>query len=94
MALTKAHIVTNIQNQLNFTRKDSIDILEILLEDIKKALEQGQDVMISKFGKFCVREKKERKGRNPATGKSMQLRPRRVVTFKSSAQLKDKVNRS
>ena len=64
----------------------------LLLELIKKALESGEDVMISSFGKFCVKKKKERRGRNPATGEEMMLRPRKVVTFKWSGKLKDKIN--
>jgi integration host factor subunit alpha len=62
------------------------------LELIKKSLESGEDVLISGFGKFCVKKKKQRRGRNPATGEDMMLAPRRIVTFKWSRQLKDKVN--
>jgi integration host factor subunit alpha len=63
------------------------------LEIIKKSLESGEDVLISGFGKFCVKKKKQRRGRNPATGKDMMLRPRKIVTFKWSGKLKDKVNK-
>jgi integration host factor subunit alpha len=63
-----------------------------VLELIKKALESGDDVLISGFGKFCVNEKRERKGRNPATGEDMMLKPRKVVTFKCSGKLKAKIN--
>jgi integration host factor subunit alpha len=62
------------------------------LEIIKRTLESGEDVMISGFGKFCVKEKKQRKGRNPATGKDMMLEPRKVVTFRCSRQLRYKIN--
>jgi integration host factor subunit alpha len=55
-------------------------------------LEPGEDVLISGFGKFCVKEKKERKGRNPATGDAMMLAPRKVVTFKCSGKLRDRIN--
>ena len=59
---------------------------------MKKTLESGEDVMISGFGKFCVKNKKERRGRNPATGDDMMLRPRKVVTFKCSGNLREKIN--
>ena len=92
MALTKVQIVNEVARQNGFPKRQSIEIVETLLELIKKALEVGEDVMISSFGKFCVKEKKERRGRNPATGEEVMLRPRRVVTFKWSGKLKDKIN--
>ena len=92
MSLTKAEIVNSIQNQLGFPNNQSADIIETLLEIIKRSLESGDDVLISGFGKFCVKEKNERKGRNPATGEDMMLGKRRVVVFKSSGKLRDKVN--
>ncbi|MBI9086175.1 MAG: integration host factor subunit alpha [Desulfobacterales bacterium] len=92
MALTKAQIAEAIQDESGFTRKRSSELVETLLEIIKQTLANGQDVMISGFGKFCVNEKRERKGRNPATGDAMMLAPRRVVTFKCSGKLRDKVN--
>ena len=92
MALTKVQIVNEVARQNGFTKRQSIEIIESLLELIKKALESGEDVMISSFGKFCVKKKKERRGRNPATGEEMMLRPRKVVTFKWSGKLKDKIN--
>jgi integration host factor subunit alpha len=63
-----------------------------MLEIIKQALESGEDVLISGFGKFCVKEKRERKGRTPATGEDMMLAPRRVVTFRCSGKLRDTIN--
>jgi integration host factor subunit alpha len=92
MTLTKAQIIDNIQNQLRFSKKETTDIVENLLEIMKRTMENGDDVLISGFGKFCVKEKKERRGRNPATGEDMMLSPRRVVTFKCSGKLRDKVN--
>jgi len=62
------------------------------LEIMKKTLENGEDILISGFGKFCVKAKKERKGRNPATGDDMMLAPRKVVTFKCSGKLREKIN--
>jgi len=92
MALTKHDIVEQIQSGLGFPKNQSVQIVETLLEMIKSTLASGDDVLISGFGKFCVRDKKERKGRNPATGEDLMLKPRRVVTFKCSGKLRDKVN--
>ncbi|MEE8430551.1 MAG: integration host factor subunit alpha [Candidatus Desulfatibia sp.] len=80
------------KEQLGFSRGQSVETVEILLEIIKKTLESGEDILISGFGKFCVKEKAERRGRNPATGGDMMLPPRKVVTFKCSGKLRDKVN--
>ena len=91
MALTKNDIVTAI-HEIGFTKKKSVDIIENLLEIIKKRLESGEDVLISGFGKFCVKEKKARRGRNPATGTDLVLRARRIVTFKCSGKLRNKIN--
>ena len=92
MALTKADIVESISNQIGFTRKQSVETVETLLEIMKKTLESGEDVLVSRFGKFCVRDKKKRRGRDPATGDDMMLQPRKVVTFKCSGKLREKVN--
>jgi integration host factor subunit alpha len=92
MALTKLDIVEQIQNGLGFPKNQSVDITESLLELIKSSLEAGDDVLVSGFGKFCVKEKNERKGRNPATGEDALISTRRVVTFKCSGKLREKVN--
>ena len=92
MTLTKAQLVESIHNKIGLTKNKSSEIVETCLEIIKNELESGKDVLISGFGKFCVKEKKERKGRNPATGDAMMLAPRRVVTFKCSGKLKDMIN--
>ncbi len=92
MTLTKAMIVDAIHGQLGYPKNKSAEMLEILLELIKKNLERGEDVLISGFGKFCVKEKNERRGRNPATGADMTLDKRRVVTFRCSHLLRDKIN--
>ena len=89
---TKAHIIDAVAESNGYTRKKSIETVETVLELIKRSLESGEDVLISGFGKFCVKEKAERKGRNPATGEDMILKPRRVVTFKSSGKLRGKTN--
>ncbi len=92
MTLTKAQLVESIYNKIGLTKNKSSEIVETCLEIIKSELESGEDVLISGFGKFCVKEKKERKGRNPATGDTMMLAPRRVITFKCSGKLKDMIN--
>jgi integration host factor subunit alpha len=92
MTLTKAHIINAIADQIGYPKNHSSEIVETLLEIIKKTLESGADVMISNFGKFCVKEKKERRGRNPSTGVSMMMRSRKVVSFRWSGKLKEKLN--
>ncbi len=92
MTLTKARIVESINEQVGLPKKDAAEAVEILLEIIKRTLESGEDVLISGFGKFCVKEKRARRGRNPATGEDMMLDKRRVVTFKCSSVLRKKVN--
>jgi integration host factor subunit alpha len=92
MTLTKAQIIEAIAEHNGYTTKQSANVVETLLEIIKNNLESGEDVMISGFGKFCVKEKKKRKGRNPATGEDMMLPPKKVVTFKCSGKLRDKIN--
>ena len=90
MTLTKNDIVDRV-NDLGFTKKKSVDIVEDLLEIIKSTLSQGNDVLVSGFGKFCVKQKNQRKGRNPATGIDLMLQARKVITFKCSGKLRDKV---
>jgi integration host factor subunit alpha len=92
MALTKQVITERIRDQLGVSRKKSMDLTESLLEIIKSRLASGDDVLVSGFGKFCIKEKKARKGRNPATGDYLMLNPRRVVTFKWSGKLRDRLN--
>ena len=92
MTLTKAQMIKEIGKRNGFSKKQSTEVVESLLGIMKKALTSGEDVLISGFGKFCVKDKKQRTGRNPATGDPMMLRPRRVVTFKCSGILRDMVN--
>ncbi|MFH1102542.1 MAG: integration host factor subunit alpha [Pseudomonadota bacterium] len=91
MALTKNDIVAKV-HELGFTKKKSVETIESLLDIIKRTLGKGDDVLISGFGKFCVKNKKERRGRNPATGSDLTLRGRKVVTFKCSGKLRDTIN--
>lgn len=92
MALTKNDIAEKI-SRIGFNKKKSVDVVETLLTIIKKQLAEGDDVLISGFGKFCVKEKSARRGRNPATGEDLILRPRRVVTFKCSGNLREAINK-
>jgi len=92
MTLTKAKIADAIYQELGFPKNRSNEILELLLELMKNKLENGEDVLISGFGKFCVKEKKERRGRNPATGHDMLLARRRVITFRCSHLLREIIN--
>lgn len=92
MALTKNEIIDRIV-KLNEgdSRRKSANVLDMLLEIIKKSLENGEDVLVSNFGKFQIVKKAERKGRNPATGDNMMLPERRIVTFKTSSTLRVKM---
>ena len=92
MTITKADLVTSLCDRLNISKNMSVELLESMIEIIKGTLEKGDDVLISGFGKFCVKEKDERRGRNPQTGEDMLLEARRVLTFKCSPILKNKMN--
>ena len=92
MTLTKSHLIDDTAQQNRFTLQKSKETVEIVLEIIKSALESDEDVMISGFGKFCVKEKRERKGRNPLTGEDMILAPKKVVTYKCSGKQRDRMN--
>ena len=92
MTLTKANIVEAVTEQNGYPKNQSFEVIETLLEIMKRTLESGEDVLVSGFGKFCVKEKQGRRGRNPATGEDMMLDPKRVVTFRCSRQLRDKIN--
>jgi integration host factor subunit alpha len=92
MTLTKKHIVSAVAEANGYSRIQAVELVEKLLEVIKSTLESGEDVLISGFGKFCVKEKHKRRGRNPKTGDSLMLQPRRVVTFRRSGQLRKKIN--
>ena len=92
MALTKEKIINEIYNQCGLSKTKSVEAVESLLETIKQTLESGEDVLITRFGKFYVNEKNERRGRNPQTGEVLQLRARRVVTFQCSGVLREQIN--
>ena len=90
--LTKEHLIEVVFNNGGHSKRTSSALVESLLEIIKSTLASGEDVLISGFGKFCVKGKNERRGRNPATGNDLILGARRVVIFRSSSVLKEKIN--
>ena len=92
MALTKAHLIEKITTDVGLHKKLSVDIIEKLFDLLKNCLERGEDLKISGFGTFHVRQKKTRMGRNPQTGEAMEISARRVVTFKPSQRLRDALN--
>ena len=93
MTLTKARIIENLFANNLFTKGESAQIVETLFELVKQSLQDGDDVIISGFGRFAVKEKHRRRGRNPQTGKQMTLPARRVVTFRLSSTLRNEINR-
>jgi integration host factor subunit alpha len=94
VTITKAQIVERLCAKNLFTKGKSAQIIETLFELIKQSLQDGDDVLISGFGKFSVKEKHQRRGRNPQSGEAITLPPRRVVTFKRSGSLKEKINQA
>ncbi len=92
MGLTKARIAEKIQNDLGFPQKKSTELVETVLALIKEPLSSDENVLISGFGKFCVKKKNKRRGRNPATKEDLILRERKVVTFKCSGKLRKLIN--
>jgi integration host factor subunit alpha len=92
MTLIKTQLIDSVYKQVDLRKKKSTQAVDSLLEIIKKTLEDGEDVLISGFGKFCVKDKGKRRGRNPHTGEDLMLDERRVVTFRCSEVLRDKIN--
>ncbi|MBP1742436.1 MAG: ihfA-2, partial [Deltaproteobacteria bacterium] len=91
-AVTKDFIARVLAAEGNLSSRRAEGLVETLIELIKASLASGEDVLIRGFGRFCVRTKKERKGRDPITGASMMLKPRKIVTFRCSDPLKKKLN--
>jgi integration host factor subunit alpha len=94
VALTKEKISSSIYNQVGLSKSQSRTVVERLLEIMKQTLENGEDILISGFGKFVVKKKSARRGRNPQTTKELRLRARRVIVFKTSGVLREKINRT
>jgi integration host factor subunit alpha len=93
VALTKEAIINSIYNQVGLSKSQSRIVVEKLLEIIKETLKSGENILISGFGKFEVKEKSARRGRNPQTTEDLQLRARRVVVFKTSGVLRNSINK-
>jgi len=92
MTLTKANLVETVRDRCELTQKDSRKLVDKLVGSIKDTLVNGEDVLVSGFGKFYVKDKNKRRGRNPATGEDLMLGSRKVVRFKCSGVLRDKIN--
>jgi integration host factor subunit alpha len=92
MALTKETMINNIYNDVGLSKTKSRSAVESLFEIMKDSLVKGDDVLVSGFGKFLVRSKKERRGRNPQTNQDLQLRARKVVVFKASSVIRKNIN--
>ena len=92
MTITKASLIKSVCNDSNFPKQESTSAVESLLEIIKQTLASGEDILISGFGKFCLKDKRERRGRNPQTGDAMLMDARRIITFKCSYLMRDKIN--
>ena len=92
--VVKAELVECVYKKLGFTRQEAVEAVEIILNEIKKSLASGDDVRISGFAGFHLREKKARNARNPRSGEAVLIRARRVLTFKPSQQLLIATNRS
>ena len=92
MTLSRQDLIESVYNQSDLSKPEATLVVKSLLEIIKRTLESGENVLISGFGKFCVKDKKERKGRNPQTGEDLVLRARRVVRFKYSEILAERIN--
>ena len=92
MTVTKANIVESVHHNLQLPKSNSVEVVESLLDIIKRTLASGEDLLISGFGRFCVKDKGKRRGRNPQTGEDVMLGSRRVVSFKCSGVLRERVN--
>ncbi|GAL09868.1 integration host factor alpha subunit [Vibrio astriarenae] len=91
MALTKADLAENLFEKLDYSKRDAKETVEVFFEEIRKALENGEQVKLSGFGNFDLRDKNERPGRNPKTGEDIPISARRVVTFRPGQKLKSRV---
>lgn len=92
MTLTKEKIVDSVYNQVGLSKNQSRRVVESLLEIAKQTLVKGENLLVSGFGKFIVKDKAARRGRNPQTKEDLQLRARRVVVFRTSGVLRRKIN--
>jgi len=91
MALTKADIVERLHEEIGLNKREAKDFVELFFEELRSTLEQGEEIKLSGFGNFSLRDKGERPGRNPKTGEEIPVTARRVVTFRSGQKLKSMV---
>lgn len=92
--ITRADLMEAIYREVGLSRNESADMVETILDHISQALTKGETVKISSFGSFSVREKAQRVGRNLKTGEAVPILPRRVLVFRASHVLKDRINRA
>lgn len=92
--LTRADLAETVNRRMGFSRSESLELIECILHSMTKALERGENVKISGFGTFLLRDKRERIGRNPKTGVEVPITPRRVMTFRASQILKDRISKA
>jgi integration host factor subunit alpha len=90
--MTKAEIVDRIAEKSGFSKKEAVELVELLFETMKDTLAGGENLKISGFGKFEVKQKADRRGRNPQTGEEITIESRKILTFKASSMLKDSIN--
>ncbi|BBA70610.1 integration host factor subunit alpha [Geobacter sulfurreducens] len=91
--MTKADIIEQIAEKTGFTKKESVELVELVFETMKDTLESGENLKISGFGNFNVKQKSDRRGRNPQTGEEITIEARRILTFKPSVILKNAINK-
>ena len=91
MTLTKANLAESLFDEVGLNKREAKELVELFYEEIKRSLEQGEQVKLSGYGNFDLREKKQRPGRNPKTGEEIPISPRRVVTFRPGQKLKSRV---
>ena len=90
--LTRADLADAVVQRVGLPRNESAEIVELILNEIATSLERGESVKLSSFGSFGIREKAQRMGRNPKTGKEVPITPRRVLVFRASAIMKERIN--
>ena len=91
MTVTKADLANTLFEQIGLNKREAKEFVELFFEEIRESLESGESVKLSGFGGFSVRDKKSRPGRNPKTGEEVPVTPRRVVTYKASQKVKDRI---
>ena len=90
--ITRAHLSESVYQEVGLSRNESADLVESVLKELADTLTRGEPVKISSFGSFAVRQKGERLGRNPKTGEEVPIKPRRVLVFRASNVLKNRIN--